>query len=388
MQFGVQMPGGCEALYHARATIEKCAAKGALGDSAVVDVEMVNFFGSVEWQPMLETYADIFPEGLQWEAWATEQHNRVSLPCGDELKVNRGAGQGEIDGPLKAFAALSRSACAARTNLQRQGVSSAHAWYMDDGQLFCRPADLDKVLKQYDDHINKVGATRGSRTAGNDVKSMVRVFHASGRTQTSGGWQTDHVKQTPTKLLGGALGDRDQQIASFCGAVHKTSQLHEAISGVSDPATQLALRLACAGVCKVAFLLRLFGDRLSEDCFTELNKVQRLGLAITLQGDVGGGAWEQAQLGIDSAGLGMRDAEEIALPAFVASRVAARPVAKRVFAMMETEGLALNGLLLAEYDARTDAAVDKMLQSLASTSVVVNVVRSDLRRAVEAAESW
>ena len=84
----------------------------------------------------------------------------------------------------------------------------------------------------------------------------------------------------------------------------------------------------------------------------------------------------------------MRNAEEIALPAFVASRVAARPVAKRVFAMMETEGLAPNGLLLAEYDARTDAAVDSMLQSLASTPVLVDVVRSDLRRAVEAAESW
>ena len=47
--------------------------KGALGDLAVVDVDMVNFFGSVEWQPMLETYADIFPEGLQWEAYRTTQ---------------------------------------------------------------------------------------------------------------------------------------------------------------------------------------------------------------------------------------------------------------------------------------------------------------------------
>ena len=63
----------------------------------------------------------------------------------------------------------------------------------------------------------------------------------------------------------------------------------------------------------MAFLLRLFGDRLPADCFTELNKVQRSGLATTLQGDVGNSAWEQAQIGIDDAGLGMRNAEEVAL---------------------------------------------------------------------------
>jgi len=44
MQFGVQMPGGCEALYHARATVEDCAASVQLGDIAIVDVDMVNFF--------------------------------------------------------------------------------------------------------------------------------------------------------------------------------------------------------------------------------------------------------------------------------------------------------------------------------------------------------
>jgi hypothetical protein len=100
MQFGVQLPGGCEALYHARATIEKCAGKGELGDIAVVDVDMVNFFGSVEWQPMLDTYATEFPEGLQWEAWATQEEGHVSLPCGDVVTTDRGAGQGEPDGPL------------------------------------------------------------------------------------------------------------------------------------------------------------------------------------------------------------------------------------------------------------------------------------------------
>ena len=109
MQFGVQMPGGFEALYHARSTVEHCAEKGMLGELAVVDVDMVNFFGSVEWQPMLDAYAEVFPEGLQWEAWATEQENNISLPCGDEIRVGRGAGQGEPDAHSKGSAALGMS---------------------------------------------------------------------------------------------------------------------------------------------------------------------------------------------------------------------------------------------------------------------------------------
>ena len=396
MQFGVQMPGGCEALYHARQTIEECAARGELGEIAVVDVDMANFFGSVEWQPMLEAYAELFPEGLSWETWTTEQENHVTLPCGDRLDVDRGAGQGEPDGPLKASLTLGKSARAAHLSLRAEDVPSAHCWFIDDGQLFCRPSNLDKVLQRYDSSIENIGASRGRRSAGADIKSTVRVFSGSGETQGDGEWCTSYVRDsclirdssTPCKLLGGGLGSADQQAAIFSQAVEKTSHLHDAISGINDPATQMALRLACGGVGKVGFLLRLSGDRLSAGDLGVLDRIQRDGVGTTLEGDVGDNAWEQALVAITSGGLGIGDAEELALPAFVASRVAARPVAERIFKSLEEEGLAPEGHLLANYDRRSNAAVDRLLEAFAGEEETKDAIQSTLRRALVAAEAW
>ena len=50
-------------MYHARVTIEDVAASGALGDFAAIDVDMKNFFGSIEWEAIRDSYAEKFPEG-------------------------------------------------------------------------------------------------------------------------------------------------------------------------------------------------------------------------------------------------------------------------------------------------------------------------------------
>ena len=224
----------------------------------------------------------------------------------------------------------------------------------------------------------------------------MRVFNATGQTETSGTWCTDYVRntclirdsETPTKLLGGVLGDGEHQNTSFGEIANKSSQLHEAITGVSDPATQMTLRLACTGACKISYVLRLFGDRLGDACFEELDAAQRAGVSMTLEGDIGDLAWEQAQVGISGGGLGIRDASDLALPAFVSSRVAARPVAKGVFTSLEEDGLAPAGVLLAAYDLRTEAAADRMLAPFARDPSVVDAVRTDLRRAAEDSELW
>ena len=59
-QYGVAMPGGCEALCHARGTIEELAATGAMGALAMVDVDLVNCFPSVEWRAIVAAYAAYF----------------------------------------------------------------------------------------------------------------------------------------------------------------------------------------------------------------------------------------------------------------------------------------------------------------------------------------
>ena len=45
-------------------------------------------------------------------------------------------------------------------------------WYCDDGQVVCRPKDVDLFLECQEAAAARVGATRGEST---DVKSLVRL---------------------------------------------------------------------------------------------------------------------------------------------------------------------------------------------------------------------
>eukprot|EP00972_Heterocapsa_arctica_P056077 8271151-Heterocapsa_arctica.AAC.1 len=61
-------------------------------------------------------------------------------------------------------------------------------------------------------------------------------------------------------------------------------------------------------------------------------------------------------------GVGFRTPEEIAIPAFVASRFTARPGARALFKQLEDVGLVGEGLLLKAFDDRTSKAEDKLYQ--------------------------
>ena len=121
---------------------------------------------------------------------------------------------------------------------------------MDDGQVFCRPEHVDRVLRRLDEGMNAIGASRGTRTAGDDIKSTVRVF---GNAENSDDWVTDYVKdtckiQTPSsecKVLGGALGPAAQHAAVYVAAVSKTAGIHEAINNMLNARTSAEFRIYC-----------------------------------------------------------------------------------------------------------------------------------------------
>eukprot|EP00972_Heterocapsa_arctica_P089757 13238701-Heterocapsa_arctica.AAC.1 len=52
----------------------------------------------------------------------------------------------------------------------------ADAWFIDDGQIFSRPGQVDGILQDLDARLQQSGATRGSLRNGNDIKSTVRTF--------------------------------------------------------------------------------------------------------------------------------------------------------------------------------------------------------------------
>ena len=101
-QYGVTMPGGTEFLFHARETVEQLGREGKLPPIALIDVDLVNCFGSFEWDSIVTASEKLLPEAVPWERWCTAQACEATLPSGERVSVNRGAGQGEPDGPLKA----------------------------------------------------------------------------------------------------------------------------------------------------------------------------------------------------------------------------------------------------------------------------------------------
>ena len=83
LQFGVAVPGGAEALIHARRTVEEMALRGGLGAVAVVDVDLINCFGMFEWPATLDAVGEHWPELEPWLRWCTREPDHVRLPCGD-----------------------------------------------------------------------------------------------------------------------------------------------------------------------------------------------------------------------------------------------------------------------------------------------------------------
>ena len=121
----------------------------------------------------------------------------------------------------------------------------------------------------------------------------------------------------------------------------------------------------------------------------EYTKVLRESLGRTLEGQVGDEAWEQAMCSVKDGGLGFSAPEALATPAFVASRVTARPGAVALFQRLEQAGLAPPGLLVEAYDARTRLAIDAVLANCPEGHHVRDHILDAIHAAGEAAQaSW
>jgi hypothetical protein len=190
-------------------------------------------------------------------------------------------------------------------------------------------------------------------------------------------------------VLGGIVGTGQQINDNFHEICSKGADLHAAIDKVQDAATELVLKKTCADVSKVAYCLRLNGDHLVEACDLPCySKVLRDSVARTLGGDVGDHGWLQATCGTSEGGLGMRAAEEIALPGFIASRISAAPAVQSIFNRMETAGLAPLGSLGQAYHARTNRAVEAFKATFGQNAQEHSIIESVLTEAVQTVGDW
>ena len=239
-------------------------------------------------------------------------------------------------------------------------------------------------------------ATRGAKSRGDKIKSIVRLFSQPGDADGIRGWDTAYIRDTcnirwegeASKYLGGVLGTQAQIGDNFTSATSKAGKLHDAIGEVDDPATQIVLRCSCADVSKVVYQLRLSGDKMTDAELEGLGKNQRTGTAQTLGGDIGDLAWAQATAGRKKAGLGLRPATEVALSTFIASRTASRCGAAQLFKRLEEAGLATEEGLLEVYDQRTADAVQRLEYSYQDQPTLVQEFRITLEKGSETSSQW
>eukprot|EP00973_Karenia_brevis_P048732 6761919-Karenia_brevis.AAC.1 len=83
---------------------------------------------------------------------------------------------------------------------------------------------------------------------------------------------------SPTEVLGAAIGDADAAAVQFQAAVSKAVAAHEAIHLVGDAGTELVLLRKCADIGKVMFQLRTCGDMLPVDLLEQFDKSMRAAL--------------------------------------------------------------------------------------------------------------
>ena len=134
---------------------------GTLPPMIAADLDLVNMFGSAEWDSIRQAICDEYEEIKSWTEWHHEQPTITVLPSGEEFASDRGADQGDGFGSLQSGSVLARHRHAWASTADgavRQGACDE--WYIDDCQAFVRPDVFDPWLRAA--ALAKVGATRGT----------------------------------------------------------------------------------------------------------------------------------------------------------------------------------------------------------------------------------
>jgi hypothetical protein len=153
--------------------------------------------------------------------------------------------------------------------------------------------------------------------------------------------------------------------------------VRESLAKLDHAPSELTLQRNCLNVGKVQYALRCSGDRVETAALDAFDQAARHGVEEALGGPVSDESWVQATLGVDACGLGLRDASLVALPAFIASRVAARPLVAEMASHLQEAGICPAAQVMASYDVRSAQAAQRWSQ------VLPEAVRQEVARLVD-----
>ena len=378
-QYGVSIPGGADALVQFRMEMEAHLRELDV-PMVALDLDLVNAFPRFTWEAIRSSVGQHAPGLAPWTSWCHRQAAEVVLPCGEVVRVDRGAEQGDPLGPAFCGLVLADAMAAARVRLGPMAAHIHDVWFMDDGQVFMHPLLVDPFLQALDLELARIGATRGT---GPEVKSVARLFGPSLSENEQEDWATEHVrasckvpdKEEPLEVLGINIGTAPE--AQLSEAVRKMESIHEALSLVEDCGVELSLARHCADVCRLVHLLRARGSDLSGCSLRTADDTVMAMLQRILGSPIPSHSALQASLATTAGGLGLRRATDLAAPAYVAARVDARPFVEALLSAVpvawvrHTTGLSEQAArraeaarLLEAYDARTAAGAAQLREVL------------------------
>ena len=441
-QLGNGIPGGAEALgiFH-QLVYDEWAAGTLTVPLARIKVDEKNCFGMIEWRAIRAAAREMLPRHAAVAAWKHASASFVEQKGVEPVEKNRGAEQGDVDGPLECSMAMAQVARDARTSvaeLQRSGalpwvtesgISSdtarddfdarsararvfetestpdasvridprhevqvgggvADFWYLDDGDILCHPSLVLSYIDAFDVANEKIGAVR------NRSKTEV-LYYATPETlgRNTVQWQVEQVRTKATvqlaaegtNTLGVATGPAHFVTAQLETKTAVVKAMHERVQLCQDSQSEFILARESLGVGRVNHILRVHGHHLAENggATNKFDDVGRRSLERLFPGLTSEG-YEQASLGARESGLGWRLAQDVARPAHLGALVAASPRVKDMVRACASAGLLPADLL----ETRLDSLIATAEASYYSVLDEVEKVKAEefLRRAKAAAE--
>ncbi len=425
-QLGVGTAGGAEALAIFQQLIYELWKAGDLTRPlARVKVDETNCFGRLEWPAIRAATSQTLPRHHAVTCWKHSGASAVEQPGVAPAQKDRGAEQGDVDGPLECSLTLGTVAGKSKHDLhaaQRQGVlpwaseeaDAQHAaaeefdarirriaewensvpsqrrdeagaiqtdprheiqafggvadfWYLDDGDILCDPMLVCPLLQRYDRTDAEVGGLR------NRPKSEV-IYMVDEATLAlyADPWQLETVKtlaavRTPDEsglTLGVTTGSAEAVEEQLQQKVSVVKAIHERIAVCSDVQTEHVLSRQSLGVSRVNHILRVHGHLLHErDSLKGFDEATRCAMDRLFAG-LSDESHEQATLGASLGGLGWRRASDTALAANLGALVTAAPKIKNMAAAAVHAGLLAPGRVEAKLEDKTARAEAAFLASL------------------------
>jgi hypothetical protein len=312
-QFGVGVPGGCEAVFHSVNRLIE--SKGREVGLSMLLVDFKNAFNLVGRSVLLQEARGRCPSIAPWVEFCYARPARLYYE--DSILWScQGVQQGDPLGPLLFALALYPLIHAINQSCEL----TLQAWYLDDGTIVGDTLMVAKAL----DIIGTEGPARGlflnvDKTElfwpAEDPRSRVDDMLPINIARPLNG----------VKLLGGSV-SLDE---GFCRdlaskRVSKTIHLIEAINKLNDPQCELLLLHNCEGVSKLSYALRTCSPLHLSEAQAQFDQTLRASLEkiVTASGPgFGDWQWRLATLPIKLGGLGILSAGDIIQYAFLASRM-------------------------------------------------------------------